>query len=144
MAIWVRPPKQGRWSRLVWSLGSLANLSHLLLAFHFLHDWSHSAAHAAIARQTYEQSGLDWGGGIYINYAFCALWLFDAGFWWMSPVRYQRRSVYLDGALQFIFLFMFFNATVVFGKSPLRFLGGILCLVAILGWVWNCKRAAVL
>jgi hypothetical protein len=29
---------------------------------------------------------------------------------------------------------MFFNATVVFGKSPVRWLGAILCLLAVIGW----------
>ncbi len=132
------PRAQSRqWSRLVWTIGCLANLGHVLLAFHLLHGWSHSAASAAIAEQTYEQSGLDWNGGIYVNYAFCTFWLVDAGAWWLAPAWYERRPLWLDGLVQFVFLFMFFNATVVFGKSPFSGLGWVVCLAGVVGWVWN-------
>jgi hypothetical protein len=138
LANWGRCLTEWRWSRCAWSLGCLANLSHVLLAFHLLHNWDHSAVYAAIARQTYEQVGWEWGGGVYINYAFCGLWLLDAACWWIAPVRYQRRSRWLDGVVQFTILFMFFNGTVVFGKSPFRVLGGILCLAGAAGWILNC------
>jgi hypothetical protein len=137
LANWARQLKEWRWSRRAWSLGCLANLSHVLLAFHFLHNWDHSAAYAAIAQQTYEQVGWNWGGGLYINYGFCALWLLDAAYWWIAPVRYMRRSRWVDWLIQFTILFMFVNATVVFGKSPFRMLGGIFCVAGALGWILN-------
>jgi hypothetical protein len=134
-AIWARRLRDWRWTRWAWSLGSLANLCHLLLAFHYLHNWDHTAAYAAIAQQTYEQVGWEWGGGIFINYAFSAMWLVDAVIWWLRPRHYLTRPRWMDGVVQFIFLFMFFNATVVFGKSTIRVWGGVLCLVAATGWI---------
>jgi hypothetical protein len=111
-----------------------------LLSFHLLHGWSHSTAAAAIAEQTFDQAGIDWGGGIYINYAFCVFWLVDAGAWWLAPGWYERRSWWLNGFVQVVILFMFVNATVVFGKSPLRNVGGIICVAGAVGWIWNWRR----
>lgn len=88
-----------------------------------------------MAKQTFAQTGIDSGIGLYINYAFTALWLADTALWWLVPRRRVRRSRWVDGAIQFIFLFMFFNATVVFGTSPLWPLGLILCLAGVLGWL---------
>jgi hypothetical protein len=122
------------WSRPLWTLGAAANLMHVLLALHFVYAWDQEQAYAAVARQTYEQTGFDSGIGLYINYAFTLLWLADALSWWLVPRRYARRSRSLDAALQFVFLFMFFNATVAFGKSPLRLFGIGLCLIGALGW----------
>ncbi len=131
-------------ARLLWTLGALANLGHLLLAFHLVYAWDRDLAYAAVARQTYEQTGFDTGVGLYINYFFTALWLVDAGSWWLYPQRYVRRSRWLDGALQFFFLFKFFNATVVFGKSPLRLAGAFLCPVGVVGWFrpWPLKKVS--
>ena len=64
-------------ARLCWSAGCLAFLLHVVSAFHFSHHWSHRAAYEATARQTAEVVGLDWGGGLYANYAFAALWAAD-------------------------------------------------------------------
>ncbi len=48
--------------------------------------WSHAAAYAHTATQVAAGVGLNWGGGIYANYAFTALWLVEVGWWWAAPV----------------------------------------------------------
>ena len=68
----------GRAFGLLWLAGAGLLLVHLLAAFHFKHAWSHAAAHADTARQTREFSGLDWGGGLYLNYLLILVWLADA------------------------------------------------------------------
>jgi branched-chain amino acid transport system substrate-binding protein len=127
---WLRPP----WPRLVWTAGSLVNLAHVCLAMQLAHGWDQERAYRAIARQTYEETGLDWGGGLYINYLFSTIWLADAAVWWLWPRRYSARPRWLQRLFQGVFLFMFFNATVVFGKSPIRFLGAVLCPLGAIGW----------
>jgi hypothetical protein len=122
-------------------MGAAANLAHVVLALQLVYAWDQHLAFTAIARQTYEQTGLDSGVGLYINYVFSSLWVADALSWWLFPQRYLRRSRWLDGILQFVFLFMFFNATVVFGKSPIRILGAILCPVGAIGWAHHSWSA---
>jgi hypothetical protein len=99
-----------------------------------VHAWDHSIAHAAVAAQTFEMTGLDSGIGLYINYAFSGLWLLDTANWWLRSDVYKHRPRWLDGILQLFFLFMFVNATVVFGTSPIRLLGTILCPLGAIGW----------
>jgi hypothetical protein len=129
-------------ARIVWIGGAAALLTHVLLAFHLVHSWDHDAAYRAVARETYERTGLDWGGGIYIHHAFAAFWLADAAWWWFAPRRYQARSRLLDGAVQFVFLFMFVNATIVFGNGHAPAGGALCCAVgalAWLAWVWRTR-----
>jgi hypothetical protein len=142
VANWCRWLPNWRLSRLAWTIASLANLGHVLLAFHLLHNWDHWAASAAIAQQTYEQVGWYWDGGIYINYAFCSLWLIDTATWWSAPMAYLKRSRWLEAAVQFVILFMFVNATVIFGKSPFRAMGGVLCLLGALGAFQGARHSS--
>src|SRR5687768_11040643 len=78
-------------ARLFWIAGCAAFLLHTVCAFHFYHHWSHHAAHAATARQTAEVVGHYWGGGLFANYVFAALWTADACWWWLSPKTYLVR-----------------------------------------------------
>ncbi len=131
---WLPP---GRWSRITWTAGCLANLGHVLLAMQIMYGWDQGLAYAGVAEQTFLQTGFDSGVGLYINYAFAALWLVDTVAWWLWPRSYENRPRWLDGVLQFVFLFMFFNATVVFGKTMIRYAGAIICPVAVIGWCQN-------
>jgi hypothetical protein len=130
-------------ARIVWTCGCAALMIHVLLAFHLVHGWDHDAAYRAVAFQTYERTGLDWGGGIYVNHAFGAFWLADAAYWWLAPRRYQSRPRWLDGTVQFLFLFMFVNATIVFGTSGAGTPGAALCAVGALGWLQRAWHGRV-
>lgn len=109
-----------RWS---WTLGCLAFLIHVVCAFGFMHQWSHDVAYAATAKKTKEVVGLDWGGGIFANYVFTAIWLADIVWWWLRPHQYDLRSRFIEWTIQSFFGFMWLNATVVFGAGPIRWVG---------------------
>ena len=114
----VAAPSHERWqrvSRRLWTIGCGAYLMHVAAAFHFFHGWSHAAAWRSTARQTGELFGLDWGGGLYVNYLFTAVWIGDASAWWFLGLSYPRRWRRVYRALQGFFAFIAFNATVVFG-----------------------------
>jgi len=81
-ANWLRALRQLTAARALWTGGAALLTGHVLLAFHRIHGWDHAAAERAVARETYERTGLDWGGGIYLNHAFAACWLADAATWW--------------------------------------------------------------
>lgn len=100
-----------RW-RAMWSAACLLLIVHVLAAFHFEHGWSHSAALKHTAEQTARVTGIDWGGGLYFNYAFLVLWLVDAAMsWTVASTKPSRLRRITDLAC----IFMVFNATVMFG-----------------------------
>ncbi len=131
-----------RWqarARWAWTLGCLGMLAHVACAFHVYHNWSQTSAYRETARQTAEVFNFNWGGGLYINYAFIAAWVLDVIWWWRGLAAYNRRPRYVVLAWQGFFLFMVFNATVVFKTGVLRWLGIVLCLALVLVW-WNTDR----
>ena len=109
-----------RWTRRVWTLGSVALWLHIACAFHFLHDWSHAEAVRRTAEQTRELTGWEWGGGVYINYAFAGFWLLDVLWWWRVGLEPDSQSPARFWAIHAVFAFMMVNATVVFGPSYWR------------------------
>ncbi len=112
-----------RVTRLVWTLGCAAFLVHVVSSFHLFYDWSHSVAVNETAKQVAELTGRPFGAGIYLNYVFTAVWVFDAVWWWFNEASYRRRSwigvLFAHG----FFLFMIFNATVVFEDGAVRIMG---------------------
>ena len=124
-----------RASRLLWSAGFFAFLMHVALAFQFFHHWSHRAALAATAKQTLETVGLDWGGGLYANYLFAVIWGLDVAWWWTRPASYECRSRFIEWAVQGWLAFIAFNATVVFGAGPIRWLGLLASVVLTARWI---------
>jgi hypothetical protein len=126
LATRVRIPK---WSRFAWTLGCLAYLVHVVCAFEFYHHWSHAEAYAFTARQTAAVVGLDWGGGIYVNYAFTFVWLADVVWWWSAVKSYEIRSRWIEWSVQAFMGFIAFNGTVVFASGFSRWFGIGACVV---------------
>ena len=86
---------------------------HVAGSFEFFHHWSHSVAYRETERQTAELFRVRWGGGLYLNYVFVAVWLTDSVWWWRRPVGYASRPAWLRAGTQAFLAFMFLNATVV-------------------------------
>lgn len=126
-------PEGTRLARWVWTLGAVAFMVHVAAAFHLVYGWSHSAALQETARQTAELTGWRSGAGLYLNYLFLALWLFEVGWWWVRPAGYARRPPAVALGAQAFQVFMVLNGAVVFGHGPVRWLGSIatLCTLAI-------------
>ena len=129
-----RPPTP--WARPVWLLGALTYLAHVAAAFGIHHDWSHAAAYAYTAARTEELFGLDWGGGLWVNYAFTAIWIGEGLCWQLRPRPLRRASPEAgDWPSVPLSLFMIANGAVIFVESPRRLLGvGVL---AALVWIWR-------
>ncbi len=130
-------PGMARWW---WTAGCAIFLVHVVCAFQFVHHWSHDHAYAATARQSAEVTGFNSGVGLYLNYAFTVLWLGDAAWWWRSPQGCETRSRLVEWLVQGFMAFLWFNATVVFGKGPARWAGAAACVVLGLCWWWRCTR----
>jgi hypothetical protein len=110
------------WTRAVSVAGALLAVAHAILVFHLRYDWSHETAVRETARQGAALYGLEFRGGLYLNYLFIALWLLAAWRWthWL-----WRGFV----------LLMVVNGAIVFVRPAARPFG--LALVALLLWAWR-------
>src|ERR1035438_9442710 len=112
-----------RYSRIAWTAGCGVYLLHVACAFEYFHHWSHAEAYAFTAQQTAAVVGLDWGGGLYVNYAFTLIWLADVCWWWADPPRYLARPRWIDLGVHGFLGFVAFNATVIFASGFSRWFG---------------------
>ena len=129
-------------ARTAWTAACAALLAHVACAFHFQHGWSHAAAYSDTARQTAEVFGLDWGGGLYVNYALLVGWVADVGWWWIGGLgAYRRRPWPLVIAWHAFLLFIVFNGAVVFADGFVRWAGLGLCAALILVWLSAARDA---
>jgi hypothetical protein len=117
-----------------WTVGALAALVHSALAFHIHYGWSHADAYADTARQTAAVTGLEWGGGLYVNYAFLVVWTADALWWRGAPQSFRDRPRLLDRAVRAFLLFMFVNGAVVFARGSWRWLGAVAVSAVVAAW----------
>lgn len=125
-------------ARLAWTAACAALLAHIAFAFHFYHAWSHDAAYRETARQTENVTGLNWGAGLYINYAVIIGLVLETIWWWVVGLEaYRHRRWPLIAAWHGFLIFIIFNATVVFKTGLVRQAGLVvslgLCLVWLLG-----------
>ena len=114
--------------RVLWTLGCLLFLAHTACAFHFYHGWSHARAVADTARQTRDLLGWEVGAGVYFNYLFAVVWMFDAGWWWISATSYGRRPQWVSIAVQAYLFFIAINGAIVFASGATRWIGVAACV----------------
>jgi hypothetical protein len=120
-----------RWT---WTLGWIAYVVHVALAFHYHFGWSHAAAIA----HTQARSGV--GEGIYVSHAFTILWGADVIWWWLAPDGYARRSAWSGGVLHGFLGFIIFNGTVVYETGMVRWVGAaafVVLGVRLMPRLWN-------
>ena len=129
---------RGAWPRIVFIAGLLFCLVHIAIAMGSVHGWSHAAAMAATAAQTKATFGLDYGGGVFVNYAFVLAWGLDAAFWYPSTESASRVAGTLRWLLRIFYAIVLLNAAVIFAGGARRVLG--LAIVIWLVWIWG-RRA---
>lgn len=125
--------EHGAAPRIAWTLGAIALALHILAAFAFRHQWSHTAAVMETAQQTSEVFGIRWGGGVWINYGLAMWWGLDVVAVWCVP-KWQHRWVHYERLRRGVFLFLWFNAAVVFAHGPSRLLGIVACTAVVVAW----------
>ena len=138
---------RSRWdsgTRVLWTIAVLSLVGHFICAYQFYHHWSHESAYVDTARQTDEVIGLDWGGGLFINYAFLAIWTIDVLWWWLRGIAsYRTRPWPLVAAWHGFMIFILFNAMVVFKDGPTRWVGLVICLVLLLSWARIARHGLI-
>jgi hypothetical protein len=128
-----------RLRRILWTGAAALCLLHSGLAFHVQHGWSHDAAVRQTAAQTAAVTGIDWGGGVFVNYAFLGLWAADVAWLWAAPASYLRRPPVVNGLVSAFFLFIIVNGAVVFAGGPARIVGIAATATVIRAW-WSRRQ----
>jgi hypothetical protein len=121
-------------SRLLWTAGAMLALAHSLAAFATFYDGSHAIARQETARQTAALTGIEFSGGIYVNYLFLAVWAGDAVWWWLAPSAYASRPRWLSIAIRGFIFFIIVNGAVVFADGWARVLGAIATTTVVASW----------
>ena len=122
-----------RWVLPVNAAGLALCVIHIVIAMTSVHGWSHAAAIDATARSTEAVYGLRWGGGLFVNYLFVAVWAADA--WWSRAGTDPRVENRAGGWIVRIFYaVVIFNATVVFARWPMRIVGVCLLIALLVAW----------
>lgn len=117
--------------RVIWMTGCIFFVLHVAAAFHFYHQWSHAMAEDDTRLQTVQRTGMNFGGGIYFNYLLGLMWLTDCAGWPVRGSHLHELHPRWRIALHAFFLFMIFNATVMFGHGWARPAGAVLCTLAL-------------
>jgi hypothetical protein len=114
--------------------GALAYLAHVACAFHFQHQWSHAQALIDTARQTAAVTGWNWGGGLWVNYAFSLVWITHS-----TALLFQRPlSSSMEWGVRIVFFFMIFNGAVIFARPSVRLAGVAFCVLLAVAW-WPAR-----
>jgi hypothetical protein len=113
IALLLRATSFSRAARMVWTGALCLYLLHVCGAFEYFYHWSHAIAYEETARQTAELFGVEWGGGIYLNYLFTIVWLVDCLWWWVRSESYGERPRIVARTVDGFLAFMFVNATIV-------------------------------
>ncbi len=127
-------------TRLVWTVGCVFYLGHVVSAFQFYHEWSHQAAVFETARQTKEVVGQAVGSGIYMTYLFTLIWVLDVAWWWLKGnTGYFRRSKKISVSIHLFLFFIVFNGTIVFEGGLLRLLSTLAIVGLVIIWGYTHK-----
>lgn len=120
---------QRRLDRLAWTLGCIAYLIHVSMAFEFAHHWSHTAAFEHV-----RQAG-GFGEGIYINYFFTIAWSADAAWRWIDSAGHEARPQWMRTTIHGFMLFVIVNGAIIFESGLIRWIGSVALLgLACLFW----------
>jgi hypothetical protein len=128
-------PRQAPWAWPSWAAGVVLTAIHIAVAMAVAHGWSHDLAVAATARATEARFGIDWGGGVYVNYVFVAVWAAETVWWGVWPAAYAQRSAAVRWTLRVFYFVIIVNAAVVFAAGWRRWLGA--AIVVSLLWRWT-------
>lgn len=137
------PATRGATAGWAWSasaIGAAITIAHVIFAMAARHGWSHDAALAATARQTRAVYGVDWGGGVFVNYAFVSLWIVELWRWRRAPAHQVSRPDAATWLVRAFFLVVIVNAAIVFAGGLRRIGGAVIVLSLVVSW-WPRGRA---
>lgn len=123
----------GAWS--ISATGAILLAGHIVLAMAVRHGWSHASALEATAQQTNEMFGLNWAGGVYVNYVFAVVWIAELFVWRQWPEGYASRPDWIRWSLRGFYFVILVSAAVIFASDWRRLMGAALVAVVLASWI---------
>jgi hypothetical protein len=120
--------------RVLWALGALLAIAHSASAFFIFYGGDHDTARVETMRQTATLTGVEFAGGIFVNYAFLLVWLGDASWWMASPRSYLARPLPVSIAVRGFIFFIIVNGAVIFADGWARVLGAASVMLVVASW----------
>jgi hypothetical protein len=120
-----------QWGPVCSAAGVALGVVHSVVALKNVYGWNHARAVDLTARRAGEVYGVDWTGGLYVNYFFLAWWAAETMWWWRSPNTFLARPAPLVWFWRALVLTMVVNGAVIFG-SPAGRIGGVFLTAALL------------
>jgi hypothetical protein len=136
-------PKTERLNATIWLIGALFAAAHSLGSLATFHHFSQAEAFESTAQQTQDLLGFRFGAGLYVNYVFVVVWLFDALFRMFQRDRYQQLPTWYHYSVEGFLAFIAINGTIVFKSGWLRWTA-IACIAVLIGLAWRNHRHATL
>jgi hypothetical protein len=131
---WATGGATARWAWPASATGVTIAIAHVIIAMGARHGWSHDAALAATARQTRAVYGVDWGGGLFVNYAFVSVWIVELWLWRRAPAGHVSRPDAVTWLVRGFFFVVIVNAAIVFAGGLRRIAGAIIVLSLVVSW----------
>ena len=123
----------GAWS--ISATGAILLAVHIVLAMAGRHGWSLTSAIEATARQTNDMFGIDWGGGVYVNYIFAAVWITELFVWRQWPDGYASRPGWIKWSLRAFYFVIIVSAAVIFASGWRRWMGAAIVAALVTSWI---------
>ena len=122
-------------SRWLWAAGATLAAIHSAAAFDVFYNWSHATARELTMRQTAALTGVNFAGGIYVNYVFLGVWIADAAWRLVAPKSYETRPRPLTLATHGFIFFIIVNGAVIFADGWARVVGAAATSLVIFQWL---------
>ena len=122
------------WPWLISAAGAVFLAIHIALAMSLVHNWSRASVTAVTAAQTEAIYGLNWGGGVFVNYVFLAVWIAELTAWRLAPAKYAMRARGITWTIRAFFFVVIANGAIVFAAGWRKALGTVLVLALVASW----------
>lgn len=122
----------GAWS--ISATGAILLAVHIVLAMAVRHGWSHASALETTAQQTNDMFGINWGGGVYVNYVFATVWIAELFVWRQWPEGYASRPEWIKWSLRAFYFVIIVSAAVIFATDWRRWMGAAILATLLASW----------
>lgn len=110
-----------------WLIGAALLSIHIVASYTFVYHWNHQAALAATAEDSFRVTGVRASWGVYVNFAFAAIWLSYS----LACLTGKRRHGWFDTAIYLFLAFIVACATILFETGTIRWTATVAALILL-------------